>query len=127
MKFASLYQGRQEIPESVREEHEPSLQELMAAGKLAETSRIGRVPGRAKTAGKKQEKATEVAGGHGAGRAGLDILLRAGIHVDVLSEEDVEKKPGEEATGPEKERLQRRNDRLREHLAQIDAKIKEAK
>ncbi len=120
LKFASLYQGRQEVPESVMQESGDFVKLFVDHGRLVATSRLGRLWGRLSATGGKKEPVTEVPGTHGAGKAGLAILRSAGISIESMSESDVEGAGDAE----QKRRLALRKSRLEKALADVDEKLK---
>jgi hypothetical protein len=119
MKFASLYQGRQKIPQSNMDEHGNLVRVFVDKGKLKKTSRLGRLWGPNSIFKGKSERVTEVPGGKGGGKAGLAILRQAGIDVDVISESDVKG----DATTRQSELLERRNKALQKALVEVDDKL----
>ena len=63
----------------------------------------------------------EVSGGKDTGKAGLAILRKAGVTIEVLEQDDVEGS-GNKA---KRERLERRNETLEKALKEVEDKIAE--
>jgi hypothetical protein len=120
MKFASLYKGAQEVPQSNMTDFGDLVKKFVDEGRLTTTSRLGRLWGRFSSKGAAQERVTEVPGTYDAGKAGLAILRDAQIPVEVMTEGDVSGK----ASAEQRRLLELRNKRLREALDEVDTKLK---